>query len=91
MQTDVSVPEWLHDIFLGYGDPGAAHYSAMPNTMKTIDFNDTFVSYDHLKNCFPGAKVVPKSANIPSQIPPAKVHSFLFLFLFICLFSFLSA
>ena len=22
------VPEWLHDIFLGYGDPAAAQYSS---------------------------------------------------------------
>ena len=24
-----AVPDWLHDVFLGYGNPGAAHYSAM--------------------------------------------------------------
>jgi len=22
MQSNAVVPEWLHDIFLGYGDPG---------------------------------------------------------------------
>ena len=27
MNTNCVVPEWLHDIILGYGDPGAAHYS----------------------------------------------------------------
>lgn len=27
MNTDFVVPDWLHDIILGYGDPGAAHYS----------------------------------------------------------------
>ena len=27
MNTDCVVPNWLHDIVLGYGDPGAAHYS----------------------------------------------------------------
>jgi len=26
MNTECVVPEWLHDIILGYGDPGAAHY-----------------------------------------------------------------
>ena len=25
----VIIPPWLHDIFLGYGDPGAAHYTGM--------------------------------------------------------------
>ena len=27
MNTECVVPEWLHDIILGYGDPGAAHYT----------------------------------------------------------------
>jgi intron-binding protein aquarius len=27
MNTECVVPGWLHDIILGYGDPGAAHYS----------------------------------------------------------------
>lgn len=27
MNTECVVPAWLHDIILGYGDPGAAHYS----------------------------------------------------------------
>jgi intron-binding protein aquarius len=27
MNTECVVPDWLHDIILGYGDPGAAHYS----------------------------------------------------------------
>lgn len=27
MNTECVVPEWLHDIILGYGDPGSAHYS----------------------------------------------------------------
>lgn len=27
MNTECVVPDWLHDIILGYGDPGQAHYS----------------------------------------------------------------
>lgn len=27
MNTECVVPDWLHDIILGYGDPGAARYS----------------------------------------------------------------
>lgn len=27
MNTECVVPEWLHDIVLGYGDPGQAHYT----------------------------------------------------------------
>nr|DBA14218.1 TPA: hypothetical protein GDO54_005219 [Pyxicephalus adspersus] len=57
MNTDCVVPDWLHDIILGYGDPGSAHYSKMPNQIPTLDFNDTFLSLDHLKSCFPGYHV----------------------------------
>jgi intron-binding protein aquarius len=32
------LPDWLHDIFLGYGDPGAAQYTKLPNTLRTLDF-----------------------------------------------------
>lgn len=52
MNTDCVVPAWLHDIILGYGDPGAAHYSKMPNQIATLDFNDTFLNYAHLKESF---------------------------------------
>lgn len=34
MNTECVVPPWLHDILLGYGDPGAAHYKRMPNQVK---------------------------------------------------------
>jgi len=27
MNINCVVPDWLHDIILGYGDPGSAHYS----------------------------------------------------------------
>ena len=27
MNTDCVVPDWLHDLILGYGSPDAAHYS----------------------------------------------------------------
>ena len=29
MNTDCVVPDWIHDIFLGYGDPAAAHYTRL--------------------------------------------------------------
>lgn len=38
LNEDTAVPEWLHDIFLGYGDPAAALYSNMPNAVPTLDF-----------------------------------------------------
>ena len=38
MNEDTVLPEWLHDIFLGYGDPAAAQYTKLPNTLRTVDF-----------------------------------------------------
>lgn len=38
MQEDAHVPSWLHDIFLGYGDPAAAHWRNMPEPLQSIDF-----------------------------------------------------
>ncbi|EDV49455.1 RNA helicase aquarius isoform X1 [Drosophila erecta] len=53
MNTECVVPPWLHDILLGYGDPGAAHYSNMPNQERSLEFNDTFLDYNHLEASFP--------------------------------------
>ena len=30
--------DWLHDLFLGYGDPGAAQYWKLPTALSEIDF-----------------------------------------------------
>ena len=38
MNERTVLPEWLHDIFLGYGDPAAAQYTNLPNTLRTVDF-----------------------------------------------------
>jgi len=38
MNSDCVVPDWLHDIFLGYGDPAAAQSINMPNQLRTVDF-----------------------------------------------------
>lgn len=57
MNTACVVPDWLHDIILGYGDPASAHYSNMPNNIPTLNFNDTFLDFDHLRQSFPGYEV----------------------------------
>ncbi|KAE8671002.1 xanthoxin dehydrogenase-like [Hibiscus syriacus] len=46
------VPEWLHKIFLGYGHPSAAQWTNMPDLLETVDFKDTFLNADHLKESF---------------------------------------
>lgn len=43
MNEDCVLPPWLHDILLGYGDPGAAQYKHMDGCLQTVDFKDTFL------------------------------------------------
>ena len=57
MNTKCVVPDWLSDIILGYGDPGAAHYSQRENALTTLDFNDTFLDLNHLKQSFPQSQI----------------------------------
>ena len=52
--SDVPVPSWLQEVFLGYGDPASATYARLPNKLKAIDFRDTFVDWNHLVDSFPG-------------------------------------
>jgi hypothetical protein len=52
MATKCSVPSWLHDVFLGYGDAASAQYWNLATTLKDINFNDTFLDLQHLKDSF---------------------------------------
>lgn len=75
MNTECVVPDWLHDIILGYGDPGSAHYSKMPNQISTLDFNDTFLSLDHLRSCFPDYTIKVTEENPELQVSPFRWDS----------------
>lgn len=70
MQSDLMVPEWLHDVFLGYGNPNSAHYSQLKRQVKEIDFRDTFLDLDHLKASFPGMKVKAKDGDEDALTAP---------------------
>ncbi|XP_073783162.1 RNA helicase aquarius isoform X2 [Danio rerio] len=74
MNTECVVPDWLHDIILGYGDPGSAHYSKMPNQISSLDFNDTFLSIQHLRSCFPEHTVKVTEEDPARQMPPFRIH-----------------
>ncbi|XP_073987602.1 RNA helicase aquarius [Rhodnius prolixus] len=73
MNTDCVVPMWLHDIILGYGEPGSAHYSRMPNEIATMDFNDTFISMDHLRASFPDQEIKVKVNSPMDLVPPFRL------------------
>lgn len=72
MNTECVVPDWLHDIILGYGDPGAAHYTKLPNPIATMDFNDTFIDMDHLRSCFPSHEIKVKTNDPKKLVRPFK-------------------
>ena len=75
MNTECVVPDWLHDIILGYGDPGAAHYSRMPNEIPKMDWNDTFLDLQHLRDSFPYHEIKVKT-NDPSKLVPPFMLTF---------------
>ena len=50
--TDVPIPSWLEDVFLGFGDPAGATYSRLENRIRTLDFKDTFLDWQHLTESF---------------------------------------
>uniref|UniRef100_A0A0E0NVY2 Intron-binding protein aquarius N-terminal domain-containing protein n=1 Tax=Oryza rufipogon TaxID=4529 RepID=A0A0E0NVY2_ORYRU len=57
MNETCVVPEWLHNIFLGYGNPSAAQWINMPDLLENIDFKDTFLDADHVVQSFPDYQV----------------------------------
>ena len=57
--AEVPIPSWLSEVFLGYGDPTGATYKSLPNRLKSVDFRDTFLQWQHLVESFPGKSVEP--------------------------------
>jgi intron-binding protein aquarius len=66
--SDIALPPWLQDIFLGYGDPAGARYTQLPNRLQTVDFRDTFLDWSHLIESIPG--IEPSGAENSSFGPP---------------------
>ncbi|KAJ5734268.1 CWF11 family [Penicillium malachiteum] len=68
--SDMELPAWLQDIFLGYGDPAGAQYTNLPNRFKSVDYRDTFLDWSHLVESFPGKIIEPSGAESSSFGPP---------------------
>jgi len=72
MLDSMTVPTWLQEVFLGFGDPSSATYQALSNRLTSIKFADTFVSREHLLDSFPDSvKVIFETPDedIPQGIP----------------------
>ncbi|XP_047322959.1 RNA helicase aquarius [Impatiens glandulifera] len=77
MNESCIVPDWLHDIFLGYGNPSAAQWTNMPDLLETVDFKDTFLDADHVRESFPHSKVSfthPDGTENSSPKPPFRIQ-----------------
>mmetsp|Transcript_299 Transcript_299/g.1022 ORF Transcript_299/g.1022 Transcript_299/m.1022 type:complete len:1462 (+) Transcript_299:73-4458(+) len=74
---DTVVPDWLHDLFLGYGDPGAAQYWKLPTALNQFDFRDTFLDEDHILESFPEADDIriPPDLRRPFRLQFEKVQN----------------
>ncbi|KAI9833142.1 MAG: hypothetical protein M1819_003764 [Sarea resinae] len=68
--SDVPMPSWLQEVFLGFGDPSSANYTRMPNALKRVDFRDTFLDWQHLSSSLPGKTVEPAEDAESSFGPP---------------------
>lgn len=62
-----TIPSWMHEIFLGYGNPRSAHYRHIRTeslSTKLNEYNedgnylDTFLDTDHVVESFPDADVL---------------------------------
>ncbi|KAF7718615.1 Pre-mRNA-splicing factor [Penicillium ucsense] len=68
--SDVALPSWLQDVFLGYGDPASAHHPRLANRLQSVDFLDTFLDWHHLVESFPGRTIEPSGSETSSFGPP---------------------
>lgn len=66
--SEVVVPDWLEEVFLGYGDPASATYTRLPNQLTSIDFRDTFLDWQHLTESFPQQAV--ETDTNSNELPP---------------------
>jgi intron-binding protein aquarius len=72
--SNVALPSWLQEIFLGYGDPASAHYTELPNRVKSLDYRDTFLDWQHLVETYPGKTIEPSANETSSFGPPYVLH-----------------
>ena len=73
--SEVALPSWLQEVFLGYGDPTGARFTSMANRLSKVDLRDTFLNWQHLVESLPGKTVKPENGQDASFNPPYIVHT----------------
>ena len=69
--SEVEVPNWFEEVLLGYGDPASATFARLGNRLKSVDFRDTFVDWQHLVESFPGQEL--KAVSDDKELKPPYV------------------
>ncbi|KAF2167911.1 hypothetical protein M409DRAFT_22057 [Zasmidium cellare ATCC 36951] len=70
--SDTPIPAWLQEVFLGFGDPSSASYKRLSNKLKSVDYRDTFLDWQHLIEALPGKTLEP-DPKFDSIFPPPYV------------------
>ncbi|EXJ79442.1 hypothetical protein A1O3_08944 [Capronia epimyces CBS 606.96] len=70
VSSQTSLPSWLQEVYLGYGDPKSASFTSLPNQIKSLDYLDTFLDWQHLLDSFPGKTVEPAAGQDSPLNPP---------------------
>ena len=70
--SDIPIPSWLQEVFLGFGDPSSANYKRLSSRQKSLDYRDTFLDWQHLIESLAGKTVEP-DPNYDSSFPPPYV------------------
>jgi intron-binding protein aquarius len=76
VSSQETLPDWLQEVFLGYGDAKSASYMSLEDKILSIDFLDTFLDWEHLKDSFPGRDLEGEAANVSTFTPPYVLELF---------------
>ncbi|KAG5928130.1 hypothetical protein E4U42_001240 [Claviceps africana] len=71
--SEMPLPTWLHEVFLGYGDPAGANYHNLSTRIKKLDYRDTFLDWQHLVESLPPGKTIEPAAAVASSFGPPYV------------------
>ncbi|KAG5302062.1 intron-binding protein aquarius [Histoplasma ohiense] len=74
--ANTNLPSWIQEVFLGYGDPASARYTELINKVKSVDFRDTFLNWDHLIQSFPGQTIESAGGAVSHFDPPYVLEMF---------------
>ncbi|OAP55227.1 hypothetical protein AYL99_10927 [Fonsecaea erecta] len=73
VSSETVLPSWLHEVYLGYGDPRSASFPSLSNHIDSIDYLDTFLDWQHLLDSFPGTTIETGAAGRSTPLEPPYV------------------